>query len=284
MRPSFAKLPQPFIVNVIREKEPESAIATIKNAEYDGAQAHDLHLSSLGSSYHNYKDFRRIIASTSKPVLVLHYRHTNDIPDEERVKLQLMAIEAGAAGIDIPADVFDPHHASFANAPEGTVQPHGGKEVPKELSKDPAVIEKQMQLIEKVHAMGAEVLLSSHTRVVMSCEQVVAHALEMQSRGADMVKIVSVCQNEDQLIEAFRSIVALKRVMKVPFQYQCHGEHGKLTRVVGPMLGSMLVFCNQRFAAHTFNEQPLVHAMRSVFQNIDWRIAKPPEEENFSQT
>ncbi|MDF2722782.1 MAG: type 3-dehydroquinate dehydratase [Paenibacillus sp.] len=279
MRPSFAKLPQPFIVNVIREKDPESAIASIKNAEYDGAQAHDLHLTALGKQYHNRKDLRRIIASTANPVLTLNYRYTDDVTDEERVAGLLLAIEAGTAGVDIPADFFDPNYTSYVHA-----QPDYTGKQPKELSMDPAVIDKQRKLIETIHAMGAEVLLSSHTRIVMSSEQVVAHALEMQSRGADMVKIVSVCMNEDQLIEAFRSIVALKRVMKVPFQYQCHGEHGKLTRVVGPMLGSMLVFCNQRFAAHTFNEQPLVHAMRSVFQNVDWRIAKPPEEESFNQT
>ncbi|TNJ62855.1 type I 3-dehydroquinate dehydratase [Paenibacillus hemerocallicola] len=284
LRPSFAKLPQPFIVNVIREKDPESAIASIKNAEYDGAIAHDLHLTSLGQPFHNYKDLRRIIASTANPQLILNYRYTNDMSDEERIKRQILAIEAGAAAIDIPADTFDPNYTSYGSAPEGSAEPNANSYNPKELSMDPAVIEKQMKLIETVHSMGAEVLLSSHTRVVMSSEQVVSHALEMQSRGADMVKIVSVCMNEDQLIEAFKSIVALKRTLKVPFQYQCHGEHGKLTRVVGPMLGSMLVFCNQRFAAHTFNEQPLVHAMRSVFQNVDWRIAKPLEEENFNQT
>lgn len=279
MRPSFAKLPQPFIVNVIREKDPESAIALIKNAEYDGAQAHDLHLTALEKRYHNLKDLKRTIASTANPVLVLNYRYTDDINDEERIRALLLSIEAGAAAIDVPADLFDPQYTSYVS-----VEPDYYSKQPKELSMDPAVVDKQKKLIETVHAMGAEVLLSSHTRIVMSCEQVVAHALEMQARGADMVKIVSVCMNEDQLIEAFKSIIALKRVMKVPFQYQCHGEHGKLTRVVGPMLGSMLVFCNQRFAAHTFNEQPLVHAMRSVFQNVDWRVSKPPEEENFNQT
>jgi hypothetical protein len=267
-------------VNVIREQDPGSAIANIKNAEYDGAQAHDLHLARLGPQFHTHKHFRQIISTTAKPILALNYRHMAEMTDEERVKLQLLAIEAGAAGVDIQADVFDPNPADSP----GAALPDTDNGKPKELSMDPAVIEKQMKLIEQIHAMGAEVLLSSHTRVVMSCEQVVAHALEMQSRGPDIVKIVSVCKNEDQLVEAFKSIVALKRVMKVPFQYQCHGEHSKLVRVVGPMLGSMLVFCNQRYTANTFLEQPLVHAMRSVFQNVDWRVAKPPEEENFNQT
>lgn len=279
MRPSFAKLPQPFIVGVVREADPDSAIATMKNSEYDGAQAFSFHLSRLDSRYHNYQDLRRIMTSTTRPVLVLNYRNNGTISDEERVKTQLVAIEAGAAAVDIPADTFDPHHADW----NGNTVANPLDTTPKELTMLPEAIEKQKKLIEQVHAMGAEVLLSSHTRIVMTAEQVVAHAKEMEARGPDAVKIVNACLNEDQLIEAFKSTVALKREMKVPFQFQCHGENGKLTRVVGPMLGSMLVFCNQRYNPNTLLEQPPIHSMRSVFQNVDWKIAKPAEEENFNR-
>jgi hypothetical protein len=279
VRPSFAKVPQPFICGVIREADPESAIAAIKNSEYDGAQAFTLHLSRMGSQYLNYNDLRKIMISTTRPILVLNYRNNGFIPDEERVKMQLVAIEAGAAAIDLPADTFDPNAADWnGNTPVDLADTK-----PKELSMKPEVIEKQKKLIEQVHAMGAEVLLSSHTRVVMTTEQVIAHAQEMESRGADAVKMVSACTNEDELLEAFKSIAALKHILKVPYQYQSHGEHGKLTRVVGPMLGSMLVFCNQRFTSFTLHEQPLIHAMRSVFQNVDWTIAKPAEEESFNR-
>jgi coenzyme F420-reducing hydrogenase beta subunit len=72
-------------------------------------------------------------------------------------------------------------------------------------------------LIETVHEMGAEAQLSPLTCVVMSCGQVVVHALEMQSRGADEVKIVSFCTNDNELIEAFKSIVTLKRTLQTPF-------------------------------------------------------------------
>jgi hypothetical protein len=279
MRPSFAKLPQPFIVGVIREADPDSAIATIKNSEYDGAQAFTLHLSRMDSQYWNYTDLRRIISSTARPILVLNYRNNGHITDEERVALQLVAVEAGASAIDVPADTFDPHHADW----NGKTEANPLDTTPKELSTDPAVIERQKKLIEQVHNMGAEVVLSSHTRIVMDTEQVVAHAKAMEMRGADAVKIVSACLNEDHLIEAFKATVALKRELQVPYQFQCHGENGKLTRVVGPMLGSMLVFCNQRFTSYTFTEQPLIHAMRSVFQNVDWHVAKAADEEDFNR-
>jgi hypothetical protein len=279
MRPSFVRLPQPFIVGLLREKDPDSIIATIKNSEYDGAQAFLLQISKMDSQYVNFNDLRKVFASTTRPVLTLNYRENGYIPDEERVKVLLMSIEAGAAAIDMPADTFDPNPADW----NGNTHVNLADPTPRELSMVPEVIEKQKKLIEQVHTMGAEVLISSHTRKVMNTEQVIAHAKEMESRGADAVKIVNVGRNEDEVLETLKSVVALKRNLKVPFLLQCHGANSKLTRVLGPMFGSMLVLCNQRFTNYTFNEQPPIHAMRSVFQNVDWKVNKPATEERFDQ-
>jgi hypothetical protein len=269
MRPSFVSLPKPFICAVIRDTDPANAIANMKNSQYDGAQAFLFQMSSgFEKRYRNVGDLQKIMNATPHPVLVLNYRENKGDQDEELVRELLVAVEAGAAAVDIPADTFDPEPANW----------YGGTAVdpfdpaPRELSRRPEVIEKQRKLIDQIHAMGAEVLLSSHTRIVMTAEQVVAHALEMESRGADMVKIVTACLNEDHLVEAFRTTVALKRALKVPFLFHCFGAQGKLTRVVNPMLGSMLVLCNQRYTAQTLHEQPLIHAMRSVFQNVDWSV------------
>lgn len=285
MRPSFVKLPKPFIVSVVGDKEPDGAIATIKRAEYDGADAFDLHMMSLERQYHNYKDLRKIISSTVKPVFLLYYRWNMkgmlDVPDDERVEAQLVGIEAGAAGLDITADIFDPSPGPDSWTPEAHAYSTNRNSKPREISMKPEVIDKQKKLIERVHNMGAEVLLSAHTRVVMNCEQVVELAKEMESRGPDAVKIVTVALNEDDLIEAMKTTVELKKTLKVPFQFQCHGEHGKILRVVGPMLGSMLIFCNQQFNPGGFHHQPLVRSMRKVLQNVDWRVTKPVDEEMF---
>lgn len=268
MAPSITALPRPFIVSVVREREPLSAIATIHNSERDGAHAFNLHLSRLEPQYLTHEHLSTIIAATARPVIVLNYRNNGHIPDEERVAKQLIAIDAGAAGVDVPADVFDPEHADWNGRTPGFL-PDGPAQ---ELSTDPGVIERQRALIDDIHARGAQVMMSSHTRVVMSPEQVLTHARAMAERGPDMVKIVSACLNEDQMLDALRAITLLRKELGVPFLYQCHGQHGKLTRVVGPMLGSMLVFCNQRFTAETFSEQPLINSMRKVFQHVDWHV------------
>jgi len=265
---SFVSLPRPFIVGVVREPDPLNAIATIMNSERDGAQAFTFHLSKLGSQYYNLDDLRTVMSTTSRPIMALNYRSNGNISDADRVQLQLLAVQAGARAVDLPADVLDPQHADWNGNTPGFLE----SGPPQELSTDSGVVAAQRELINEFHGRGAEVMLSSHTRTVMTAQEVLAHARAMTTRGADAVKIVSACLNEEQMIEALRAVVLLRRELDVPFQYQCHGQHGKLTRIIGPMIGSMLVFCNQRFTATTFPEQPLIAAMRRVFQDVDYIV------------
>lgn len=285
MRPSFAKLPKPIIVGVVGDKEPGGAIATIKRAEYDGAAAFDLHMMSLERQYHNYADLRKIITSTQKPVLCLYYRWVmsgdQNVPDEERVAAQLTAIEAGAAGLDITADIFDPSPVFPVFSKEATAYSRNKNSTPLEISRKPEIIQKQKDLIAKVHDMGAEVLMSTHTRVSMKCEDIIALAQEIEDRGVDMVKMVTVCQDDEDLEEVLKANIRLKNVLKVPYQVQCHGEKGRVVRLVGPMLGSMLVFCNQTYNPGSFHDQPLIKNTKILFDNANWLPTKPLDEEVF---
>ena len=56
----------------------------------------------------------------------------------------------------------------------------------------PEAIKRQRQVIDEVHRLKGEILMSAHTRVHLSVEQCVSMAKEMESRGADIVKVVSV--------------------------------------------------------------------------------------------
>ncbi len=284
-RPSFCNLPRPFIVTASGGKTVADQLATIKMAEFDGTDAFDLHMQSLERQYHNLKDLTDIIHSTNKPVLALYYRWNMggnvDVSDEDRVAAQLIAIEAGAAGLDITADIFDPQVLYPVFTPESTAYSKTKGNKPLEITYDPEVIKRQKELIDKVHGMGAEVLMSCHSRVTLTCEQIVEIAKEIESRGADFAKIVGVCLDDDDLLEALKAQIELKRAIKIPFQFQCHGERGKVLRVVAPMLGSALVFCNQQFKPGGFHDQPLVHAMRAIFDNCNFEPTKPVEEEIF---
>lgn len=257
MRPSFVNLPKPFIVTVVTDPDPDSCIATIRNAEYDGSQAFDIHFRALEPQYHNENDLERLIKSTYRPVMMINYRSDNawhrDISEEERAEEQLMGIRCGAAAVDLQGDIFDPS--------------------PMEITRKPEMIDKQKKLIDKVHALGGEVIMSSHTWVHMSTEQVVEHLKELESRGADMVKVAAAVNSEEELIEAFQTTMTLKRELKVPFIHICMGQYGKMHRFVGPMLGSSLIFCVQSYTPKGHKEQPLVRAAKAVFDNLDWHVA-----------
>ncbi|MDW7655842.1 MAG: type I 3-dehydroquinate dehydratase [Bacillota bacterium] len=283
MKKTFVHLPQPFLVAVIREKDPASVNANIKNSEYDGADAYDLHLNVLEKQYRNPRDLGNIMSSTTRPVLLLNYRSDPQMTDAERAEEQLLGIRSGAAGIDLIGDYFDPDRPVMTPQALNEYSLTRGSK-PLELTENREALKRQQELIGQIHELGGEVLLSSHTRVLMTTEQVIPFALEMESRGPDMIKIVTICLNENDLLEAFRTIVELKKVMKIPFQFQCHGQHSKLLRVMGPMLGSALIFCNQQYKPGLHPDQPLLRSMRTVLQNVDWRVSRSEPGESLNLT
>jgi 3-dehydroquinate dehydratase len=282
----FTELPKPFIVGVISDPDPENCIKTIKMSEYDGADAFDLQLHSLDQKFLNQQDLRAIISETTRPILSLYYRRSlkgpNHISDEDRLKSHFIALEAGAAGIDMEADYFDPIPGPPAFSPDAKKYSTDRNSPPREVTSNPKAIEKQMNAISEVHKRGGEVLLSAHTRIPLTSDMALKIAKSMESRGPDMIKIVGVCLNEEDVMENFKACITLKRELKIPFQIQAHGEYGKITRVVNPMLGSMLIFCNQSLRPGLFLQQPLIRNIKTIFQNLNWiAVTKPLEEEKF---
>ena len=286
VRKKFTELPQPFIVGVINEPDPENCIKTIKMSEYDGANAFDLYLHSLEKKYRNKEDLKAIISSTTCPVLTLNYRWNFkgliDITDEERVKEHILALEAGSAGMDIEADLFDVVPGPLPWTKEAFEYSTNDSSLPRELSFDKKAVDRQKKLFKEVQQAGGEVLLSAHTRVPLTAEKILKIGKELESRGANMTKIVAVCRHVEDVLENIKGCIALKKELKIPFQLQGHGEHAKVLRVINPMLGAMLVFCHQTFKPGGFHDQPLIRAMKAIFDNTAWaNVTKPLKEEKF---
>jgi 3-dehydroquinate dehydratase len=282
----FSELPKPFIVGVVSELDPENCIKTIKMSEYEGADAFDLYLHSLDKKYLNKQDLKSIFSSTRQPVLTLNYRWNFkgpiDITDEERMRQHLLALEAGSSGLDMEADFFDEVSGPISWTKEAYAYATNPESIPREISYNPRAIERQMKVIQEVQKAGGEVLLSAHTRIPLSAEKIVKIAKDLQQRGPNMIKIVAVCRNEEDAMENLKACMTLKKDLKVPFQVQGHGEHGKITRIVNPMLGAMLVFCHQSLKPGGFHDQPLIRAMKAVFDSMKWiEVTKPLEEEKF---
>ena len=271
MRQKLSELRAPAVAGVIREKTIRAAIAEIKNCTYDGADMIDLHLSCLEQC--DIESLRQVINATNLPILALNYNRTYEwadrgLTEQERMASFLCAVEAGAAGVDMQGYSFQPESK---NGFVGEDKYSFTKGNPKEIVTDPAVIEKQCRFIERVHSMGAEVLLSCHPGIPMNAEQVVALARFLEERGPDIIKIVTRADTEEDLAESIRAMLLLKKEIKTPVSYHTNGKAGTLSRIINPLLGGQIAFCVDRYNEGSTMEQIDLRTTKRIVENV-WRI------------
>lgn len=268
MKQKLSQMEAPALAGVIRERNVRDAIAEIKNCKYDGANMIDLHLSCLEKT--DIESLRSMISSSMLPVLALNYNNTYEwedagLSEEERVASLLRAAEAGAAGIDMQGYTFHlPSKKEFCGEDKYSFT----KGNPKEIVTDEAVISKQCELIEKVHSMGAEILLSCHPGISMNCEQVVDLAAFLEKRNPDIIKIVTRASNEDDLAESIRAMLLLKKEIKTPVAYHANGSAGTLSRIINPLLGGQIAFCADRYSESSTMEQIDLHTAAVIVENF----------------
>ncbi len=264
----LSSMKAPALAGVIREETAIKAIAEIKNCLYDGADMIDLHMSCLDNT--SVETLKWIIDSSKLPVLALNYNSKCDwsnagYTEEERVESFLRAVEAGAAGVDIQGYTYHlPSKTDFCGEDKYSFT----KGNPKEIVTDESIIEKQCRLIERVHGMGAEVLLSCHPNIPMNCEQVVDLALFLEKRNPDIIKIVTIANTDEEMIESLKSMVALKKNVKTPVSYHAAGAKGRLSRVLNPVLGGQIAFCVDRYTGSSTMEQLELKATKQVVDNM----------------
>ncbi len=262
----LSRLTAPALAGVVREKSCNEAIAEIMNCVYGGADMIDLHLSMLGDR----EKVKEVIAASKLPVLALNYNITYEgdssgFDEEARIQTMLDAVEAGAAGIDMQGYSFHlPSKTAFCGEDKYSFT----KGNPREIVTDNTIISKQCQTIEKVHEMGAEVLLSCHPGIAMDSRQVVDLALFMEKRKPDIIKIVTVANSDDEMIESFKAMTILKREVKTPVSYHASGKSGLLSRIVNPILGGQIIFCVDRYSVSSTKEQLDLRTVRAIIDGI----------------
>ena len=264
----ISQLPSPALAGVVKGKNVLSAIAEIKNCIYAGATMIDLHMSSLELS--DVESLKKIIASSKLPILALNYSSIKKGEDlavfeEARISSFLRAVEAGVAGVDIQGYTFhQPSKTGFCGEDKYSFT----KGAPKEVVTDEAIISKQCELIERVHSMGAEVLLSCHPGIPMKCEQVVELAHFLEERDPDIIKIVTKAETQEDLEESIRTMMALKKEIKKPVAYHANGKAGMLSRIVNPILGGHIAFCVDRYNESSTMEQIDLRTTKEIIENI----------------
>lgn len=252
MSKTFLNSENPLLTVMLQCETPETAIGRIRNTKCLGADAYGLQVESLKPEYQNAETYKRIFAEgNDKPFYVTNYRTANNSgKSDERLADGLITLaKSGATLCDIMGDLFCKH--------------------PEELTDNDEAIQKQMRLIEKLHSLGVEVLMSSHLYKYAPAERVLEIALEQKRRGADIIKIVTAANNMEQQIENLRITDLLKRELEVPFLFLSGGECS-LHRRLGIKLGCCMSLCVYEHDALSTPSQPLLSTMKIVRDSIDF--------------
>ncbi len=252
MRGKFLKKQDPMLTVMLQCETPDVAIGRIRNANGLGADAYGLQVETLNLEYHNPETYQRIFNEMKgRPSYVTYYRYTANQgkTDEELAEGLITLAKSGATLCDVMGDYFCRH--------------------PEELTEDKTAIKKQMELIDRIHSEGAEVLMSSHICKYTPAERVLEVALEQKRRGADIIKIVTAAQTMEQQIENLRITDLLKRELGAPFLFLTSGEC-TIQRRLGIRLGCCMALCVYEHDILSTPTQPLLQTMKKVRDEMDF--------------
>ena len=247
-KPTFLNHAKPLVCAIFGEKTPDEFIADIANSLSQGAEGFCLLMEMLEKKYRNETDLKRIFAECKGlPIYVTAcYRgwENADLTDDERVEYLLLCGRCGATLLDVMGDLYHPEK--------------------KELTYDEEAVAKQKALIDKIHEMGCEVLMSSHTHEFMDEETVVEYALAQQSRGADIIKIVTMSDNDEQQMANLSVINTLKQTLDKPYLFLAGGSKCTLIRQIGVFLGSCMYLYVPKYKPGGATFQPVISSSRQI--------------------
>jgi 3-dehydroquinate dehydratase len=253
---SFAK---PKTLTIAHEPTVDECVGVFRNAVYEGTDALGVMMNTLNPEERTEEKLRALMNYAGDvPVLAMNYRQQKApfplLDDQTLVDSLFTAVRAGADMVDLMGDLYD--------------------ECDGELTYDAAAIAKQKDLIAQFREMGTKVLVSSHMYTFKDSEQTIEHFKQLESRGADIVKIAMSVHSQEEADEAFRTSILLKDKLSQPYVFVCMGQYGKLHRMVGPMLGAEYALCVQSYTANAHREQVLLRAARTVYANTDFTMAR----------
>ncbi|MFR3483019.1 MAG: type I 3-dehydroquinate dehydratase [Clostridia bacterium] len=252
MKKTFLNHSNPMLTVMLQCKTPETAIGRIRNANCLGADAYGLQVETLMPEFQNPDTYKKIFTEMQgRPCYVTNYRYAfnQNLTDDELADGIISLAENGATLCDVMGDLFCKH--------------------PEELTDNDEAIQKHMQLIERLHSLDAEVLMSSHLYKFAPAEKVLEIAFEQKRRGADIIKIVTAANTMEQQIENLRITNLLKQELGAPFLFLSGGV-SSLHRRLGIKLGCSMALCVYEHDALSTASQPLLSIMKIVRDSIDF--------------
>ena len=242
----------PFVTEMVHGPSAKKAECKIRNAIAEGATAIGLQLHTFGKEERTREMISGLFAAAGDhPVYVTNYRQgSNEGKSDEELAHELLELpEWGATLIDLPGDMFDPS--------------------PEEFTANAAAIEKQKRFIEEAHARGGEVLISSHINTFREADRVLEIALGQQKRGADIVKIVTGAETQEEELKNLEICRLLKSELRVPFLFLSGGKYCKLHRTIGVALGVCMWLCFREYDETAYPGPPLLKNVLKIKSALD---------------
>ena len=246
-KPTFLTYEKPLLTCMVQADNPDRIKELISLSLPEGAEAFGMQLCRLKEEYRTKGTYKELFSFASPyPVYVTNYRRhgANKDKDDETLASELLEIaECGATLCDVMGDYFD--HCD------------------EELTMNENAVEKQIKLIDELHARGTEVLMSSHVLKFIPAQRVLEIALEHQRRGADICKIVTGASNMAEQIENLRIVNLLKESLKIPFLFLSSGE-SRILRCIGGSLGNCMTLCVHEYDELATKAQPLLSDVKAI--------------------
>ena len=251
MKKSFLNTNTPFITEMVQVPTAKRAELKIRNAIADGATAIGFQMQVLEKQFRTEEILTSIFdVAEDKPIYFTNYRSglNTGMCDDELMNGLFLGLKCGATLVDVMGDTFCP--------------------APEELTTNEEAIKKQMQFIDEIHKKGGEVLMSSHVYEFRPAERVLEMAVEQQRRGADIVKIVTGANTQEEELKNLDICRLLKQELKVPFLFLSGGKYSYLHRTIGPALGVNMWLCFREYDETTYPGPPLLSNVLKIKQGL----------------
>lgn len=225
---SFINNPRPIMVTMLKSVTVDDLLVEIKDALEVGTDSFGFQMETLEPEFRTPEYLKMIYSAMGdKPCYTTNYFRFNEnngvYTDDMLTDELFVALKNGAKLIDIRGDLFDANEV--------------------ELTENPEAVAKQKKVIKNIHELGGEVLMSSHLMRYADKEEVLKIALAQQERGADIAKIVTNADSEDELISNFEILLELKKQLKIEVLFLCNGTHCKTHRLLGPTVTGGMYLC-----------------------------------------
>lgn len=253
MSSAYLTSEKPVLTVMLQYETPEEVISVIENSIKEGAEAFGLQVESLKPEYHTTEVYKKIFAAAKGlPIYATYYRsgHNEGKTDDQLAEGIVELAKAGATLCDVIGDIFCKH--------------------PEELTDNEEAIQKQIALIDELHALGAEVLISSHLYKYAPAERVLEIAFEQKRRGADVIKIVTKGDTMAEQMENLRINTLLKEQLGAKFLYLSGGECCSIHRRLSGILGSCTYLCVYKYHPKATMAQPLLKITKAVRDEMEF--------------